>query len=117
LPVKIYMDHHVPRAITMGLRLRGVDVITAYEDGAHQLDDPALLDRAKELGRALFTRDDDLLTEAAKRQEENISFPGVIFAHQLTVSIGACISDLEVIAKAAQLEDVREKVIFLPLQD
>lgn len=117
MPVKLYMDHHVPRAITMGLRLRGVDVITAYEDRAHQLGDPALLDRAKELGRALFTRDDDLLIEAARRQEENISFPGVIFAHQLTVSIGACISDLELIAKAAELEDVREKVIFLPLRD
>ncbi len=27
------MDHHVSRAITNGLRLRGVDVLTAYEDG------------------------------------------------------------------------------------
>ena len=30
MPIKLYMDHHVPRAITTGLRLRGVDVITAY---------------------------------------------------------------------------------------
>lgn len=88
MPVNLYMDHQVPRAITMGLRLRGVDVITAYEDSAHQLDDQALLDRAKDLGRVLFTRDDDLLIEAARRQEENIPFHGVIFAHQLAVSIG-----------------------------
>jgi hypothetical protein len=27
-PVAFYMDHNVPRAITEGLRLRGVDVIT-----------------------------------------------------------------------------------------
>ena len=59
------MDHHVPRAITTGLRLRGVDVLTAYEDGASELPDPALLDRASELGRVLFTQDDDLLAEAA----------------------------------------------------
>jgi hypothetical protein len=111
------MDHHVPRAITMGLRLRGVDVTTAYEDNAHQLDGPALLDRANELGRALFTRDDDLLIEAARRQEEKVSFPGVIFAHQLSVSIGTCINDLELIAKAAEPEDMNEKVIFLPLRD
>ena len=96
MPIKLYIDNHVPRAITTGLRLRGVDVITAYEDSAHQLDDPALLDRAKELGRVLFTRDDDLLKEAARRQEENITFPGVIFAHQLTVPIGTCINDLEI---------------------
>jgi hypothetical protein len=63
-----YMDHHVPRAITLGLRLRRVDVLTAYEDGASELDDAALLDRASALGRVLFTRDDDLLAEAAKRQ-------------------------------------------------
>jgi len=63
MTIGLHMDHHVPRAITTGLRLRGVDVITAYEDGAHELDDPALLDRANELGRTLFTRDDDLLKE------------------------------------------------------
>lgn len=58
--VAVYMDHHVPRAITEGLRLRGIDVITAYEDGAEDIDDPALLDRSTALGRALFTQDDDL---------------------------------------------------------
>ena len=62
----LYMDHHVPRAITEGLRLRSIDVITAYEDGADDMDDPALLDRANELGRVLFTQDDDLLAEATK---------------------------------------------------
>jgi hypothetical protein len=30
-----YMDHNVSSAITNGLRSRGVDVITAYEDGAY----------------------------------------------------------------------------------
>ena len=34
MPLKLYMDHHVPRAITNGLRLRGVDVITVREDNA-----------------------------------------------------------------------------------
>jgi hypothetical protein len=31
MPIALYLDHHVPRAITLGLRLRGVEVITAYE--------------------------------------------------------------------------------------
>lgn len=46
--IALYMDHNVPRAVTVGLRLRGVDVITAYEDGADDMDDSALLDRATE---------------------------------------------------------------------
>ena len=63
------MDVHVRRAVTTGLRLRGVDILTAQEDGAGEFDDPRLLDRATELGRVLLTQDDDLLKEAARRQK------------------------------------------------
>jgi hypothetical protein len=51
------MDVHVPRAITDGLRLRRVDVVTAQQDEARGLGDAELLDRAGAQGRALFTRD------------------------------------------------------------
>jgi len=51
------MDQHVPLAITRGLWRRGVDVVTAEEDSAADWDDSALLDRAGQLGRILFTRD------------------------------------------------------------
>jgi hypothetical protein len=30
------MDVHVPYAITVALRLRGVDVVTAQDDGSHE---------------------------------------------------------------------------------
>jgi Domain of unknown function (DUF5615) len=109
------MDHHVPRAITNGLRLRGVDVLTAHEDAAGELSDPALLDRAEELGRVVFTQDDDLLTEATQRQRQRRSFSGVIYAHQLHVSIGDCVSDLELVAKAGEPEDMIGQTLFLPL--
>lgn len=33
MPLALYMDQHVPLAITVGLRLRGIDVLTAFEDG------------------------------------------------------------------------------------
>ncbi len=115
MPIQFYMDHHVPRAITDGLKARGVDVITALEDGASELDDPELLDRAAELGRVLFTRDHDLLQEATKRQRSGLPFNGVIYAHQLRVSIGACIRDLEIIAKAGEPGDLQKLVQFLPL--
>ncbi len=45
------MDQHVPRPVSEGLRQRGVDVVTAYEDGAFELDDPSLLARATQLTR------------------------------------------------------------------
>ena len=115
MALALYMDHHVPHAITLGLRLRGVDVLTAYEDGTSEQSDAALLDRAGERGRVLFTRDDDLLAEAARRQEEGVPFHGIVYAHQLRVSIGRCVQDLEIIARAGELADLRNALVFLPL--
>jgi hypothetical protein len=115
MPLKLYMDHHVPRAITLGLRLRQVDVLTAYEDQTHEVADSDLLDRATSLGRVLFTQDDDLLAEATQRQRVGIAFGGVIYAHQEAVSIGQCVQDLEVIAAAGSDADVVNRVIYLPL--
>lgn len=115
MSIKLYMDHNVPRAITITLRLRGVDVLISLENGTSELDDPELLDRARELGRVLFTQDDDLLSEATKRQRLGIPFTGLIYAHQLRVSIGQCVEDLEIIAKAGEPEDLVNRVEFLPL--
>jgi hypothetical protein len=61
--ITLYIDMHVRQAITMGLRLRGVDVLTAQGDGARRLSDALLLDRAMALGRVLFSQDEDLLRE------------------------------------------------------
>jgi lipid-binding SYLF domain-containing protein len=49
------MNAHIPRAITVGLRLRGIEVLTAQEDNATNLSAPELLDRARALQRVVFT--------------------------------------------------------------
>jgi hypothetical protein len=108
------MDVHVPRAITNGLRRRGVDVVTAQEDGAAELGDPALLNRATELNRPLYTQDDDLLAEARRRQVGGEEFAGVIYSHQLRSPVGRCIDDLELIAKTFEPADLRNLVEFIP---
>lgn len=115
MPIALYMDIHIPRAITTGLRLRNVDVITAQDDKANNLPDSELLDRATALQRALFTFDDDLLKEAAYRRQERIPFAGVIYAHPLQVSIGTCVQDLEIITKVGKNKELDNQVIFLPL--
>ena len=110
------MDVHVPYAITIALRLRGVDVLTAQEDGSQKLEDAALLDRATTLGRILFTRDDDLLREGALRQKRGKNFTGIIYAHQLDVSIGQCVIDLELIAKTSDSDEWINRLEYLPLK-
>lgn len=115
MAVRLYMDHHVMSAITNGLRQRDVDILTAYEDGSHQLDDSSLLDRASVLGRVVFTHDDDFLVEAVTRQRNGNFFAGVIYMHQMDVTIGQCIHDLEIIAKVSDPEDFVNQVVYLPL--
>jgi len=109
------MDVHVRRAVTVGLRLRGIDVRTAQEDGFARASDSELLDRATELARIVFTQDDDFLREAAERQARQQYFTGVVYAHQLKVTIGQCIADLELIAKLGEPEEFANRVEYLPL--
>jgi Domain of unknown function (DUF5615) len=111
----LYMDVHVPSAITRGLLLRGTDVLTAQVDGTTELTDPDLLDRATELDRVLFSQDEDLLAEATKRQRSGKTFGGVIYAHQLAITIGQAINDLEILAQAGTTEDFVNRVEYLPL--
>lgn len=111
-----YMDVHVPRAITSALIDSGVDVLTAQADGADRMSDPQLLDRASSLDRVVFTRDDDFLREAARRQAEGISFAGIVYAHQLRVTIGQCVGDLCLLAECMDFEELQTRVEHLPLR-
>lgn len=100
------MDVHVPRAVTTALRLRSIDVLTAQEDGAAMLEDDRFLQRATDLGRILFSQDEDLLREGVRRLRGGGSFSGVIYAHQLRVTIGQMVEDLSLIAKATSTSGV-----------
>lgn len=115
MSLALYADEHVHRAITLGLRLRSVDVLTVQDDGRRGMPDDVLLDRAAELERVMFSQDEDLLAEAKRRQVEGVPFSGVIYAHQLGVTIGDCVRDLELIAKVADPQDLANHVEYLPL--
>lgn len=110
------MDVHAPLAITEALRRRGVEVLTAQADETDQLEDPPLLDRARELGRVLFTQDEDFLHEGARRQKAGEPFAGIIYAHQMRVTIGKCVHDLELMAKVYEPAEMANRVEHLPLK-
>jgi predicted nuclease of predicted toxin-antitoxin system len=80
MPVAFYMNEHIPKPITIALRLWGVDVLTAQENGHDETDDSILVNRANELRRVMFSFDADMLREAARRQREGIAFAGLGFA-------------------------------------
>jgi len=93
------MDVHVPYAVTLRLRLVGVSVITAQEDGYAEADDDVLLERATSLDCTLVSQDDDLLAEAKYRLVHGIPFGRVIYRHQQRVNIGVMVRDLELMNK------------------
>src|SRR5262245_4213341 len=115
MAVGLYCDVHVDHAITAQLRLRGVDVLTAQEDGCDRLTDDLLLERADALGRPLFTHDIRCHAMAEDWQRQSRPFYGLVFAHLLQVSIGQCVKDLELIAKATDAQDWASSVLRLPL--
>lgn len=47
--IPLYMDEHVPKAITIGLRLGGIDVLTVQEDNFSGKSDSELLAKFGEI--------------------------------------------------------------------
>ena len=114
MAIALYMDVHVPQAVTEQLRRRGVDVLTAIEDASAELRDDELLERARLLGRVLFTQDIRFKALAEDWQRQGRPFAGLIFGHQLGGTIGQFVKDLELIALASESEDWQNIVEYLP---
>ena len=115
MAVGLYFDVHVDHAIAGQLRLRRVDILTAQEDGTDRLTDELLLDRASQLGRPLVTHDIRFQAMAENWQSQSRPFRGLIFGHLMQVSIGQCVKDLELLAKATEPEDWKSAIVRLPL--
>jgi len=114
--IALYMDVHIPQAITDQLRRRGVDVLTAFEDGCQELLDDQLLLRVTQLNRVLFTQDIRFRVLAETWQVEGKQFSGLIFGHQLGGTIGQFVRDLELIAKASEPGEWMNAVEYIPFK-
>jgi Domain of unknown function (DUF5615) len=115
MAIALYMDVHIPQAITTQLRRRNIDILTAQEDDTIELPDDQLLERSTALGRILFTQDIRFRALAENWQREGKPFAGLIFGHQLGGTIGQFVQDLELIAQASEPEDWQNMVEDIPL--
>lgn len=112
--LRLYMDVHVSAAITAGVRRRGIEVLTAQEDGSQRFEDVRLLDRATALQRVLFSQDEDLIAIARERQLSSVFFAGLIYGHQLAATIRKYVLDLELLCQALDPEDIANRIEYLP---
>jgi predicted nuclease of predicted toxin-antitoxin system len=114
MPVSLYLDVHVDKAIHDQLRLRGVDVLRAQDDNAAEMLDEDVLARASNLGRVVFTHDIGFKALAEDWQRRSKTFAGLAFGNQLGVTTGTYVRDLELIAKATEPTEWVNVVQHLP---
>lgn len=116
MAAKLYTDVHVPSAVTLGLRIRGIDVLTSQQDGTTEFSDEDLLLQSTALGRILLTQDTDFLTIAAVWQQTGTTFRAVIFVKQLGVGLGQIIEDVDLLLNAATEPELWNQVFHLPFR-
>ena len=102
------MDEHIPKAVTAGLRRRGVDVLTAQEAGLHPAEDGQHLALAVSEGRVIFTQDADFLRLHATGHAHR----GIVYVPQHT-PIGNMLRGLMLIYDVLNPDDMIGHVEFL----
>ena len=106
--IRFYVDEHVPKAISGGLRRRGIEVVrTPDVDRLGDGDDEHLAFARRE-GLVVFTRDADFLRLAA----ESDAHAGIVYAPQGTF-VGDAIRGLVLIAEVLDAEDMAGHVEYL----
>ena len=107
-PVKFYTDEHVAKAVARGLRLRGVDAITAAEANMLGATDEQHLAFALQEQRVLFTQDDDFFRLHAAGRDH----AGIVYVSQ-PASIGQIVRGLMLIYQVFNAEEMHRNIEFL----
>lgn len=108
-----FADQHVHAATVMGLRRRGMDVVTARERGQCGVDDETLLANATAEGRVLFTYDTDFLRIHVEWLQAGKNHAGIVFWHGNQMPIGEAIRRIMDYARQTEPADAANVVKFL----
>lgn len=92
----------------MGLRRRGVEVLTCQEEGMLSVPDEVHLELASRQGRAILTQDEDFLRLHAS------AFPhqGILYCHRQT-PVGQVIRGVMLVFEVLEAEDMVNHVEFV----
>ena len=115
--LRLAADENFKQQIVNGLRRRlpRIDILTIREAGLAGTLDPAVLAWAAAEGRIVLTHDTRTIAgHAYERLEGGQAMPGVIEVPDL-MSIGQAIEEIILIAQLAEPEEIRDRVLRLPL--
>ena len=102
------MDEHIPKAVTEGLRRRGIDVLSVQEAGMLGANDYDQLSFANKEGRVIFTKDADFL----RLHKAGISHQGIIYSSKQS-PVGYTVRVLMMIYDLVTLEEMAGRVEFI----
>lgn len=106
--IRFFTDEQVSKAVVMGLRRRGVDVMTVPEAGTLGAPDLEQLQKAQEKGRVIVTQDDDFLRLAAAGKRHS----GIVYASQ-EKPVGETIRGLMMIHQVMESDEMIDHVEYL----
>lgn len=115
MTLPLYFDQHAPGPVASGLRRRGIDVVTAEQDGHKGIADELILERATSLGRILVTNDSDFLAIAARWRRSGRHFAGLVYYADQNLPHGKLIEDLVLITEVYTADEIIDQIEYLPL--
>ena len=106
--IRFYADVHVPRSVTLALRRRGVDILTAQNIHMELATDEEHLAYAAQEGRTLVTQDADFLA----LHSSGIAHTGIAYARQ-GMPIGDMVRSLLLIFDILTPDEMLNHIEFL----
>jgi hypothetical protein len=103
------MDQHFPQAVSLGLRQRGIDVLTAQEAGRCSLSDADQLAFATSEERVMVSFDSDLLA----LHQSGVAHTGIVWCPQQKYGIGMLVQLLELLHSIAERDQMCNRVEYL----
>ena len=107
--IRYHLDEHVPHAVAVGLRRRGIDVTTTVEQALMGASDVEQLAFATAQGRVLVTRDQDHLALARM----NSAHAGIVFWHSKRDRLGPLVETLILLWQIAAAEQMTGQIEFV----
>lgn len=109
MSLSLLCDEHIPYPVIEGLQRRGLDVVSVQEIGLSSEEDKAIMDKAKEKRRIIYTQDADFL----RLHQAGYTHDGIIYHHPLAYSIGEAIRKIMLICEILSPEEIKGCIKFL----
>ena len=109
MSLALLCDEHIDYDIIAGLTHQGIDAVSAQQMGLDATDDALVLSEARQLGRVIYTGDDDFL----RINQTNFPHLGILYHHPLKYSIGQAIDAVATACQVLSPDEMRNRVEFL----